>query len=157
MRTFSLLKGLPVYVKDTGAKWGEVFDLCLSNEGKVEGVLIRKGALFKRSYFIDIKDIAAFGHDGVMIEDEEDIEPAQDSIHSIFEGKEKLLGKLVLSSEGEQLGLLQDVYFHEELGPIVGYECSDGFFADITEGKRVIKTTEPPKIGKDVIIVQLNQ
>lgn len=142
---------------DTGEKLGEVFDLCLCESGKVEGLLIKKGAILKRNSFIDIKDISAFGHDGVMIEDETVIQPANDLFHPIFEGREKLLGKPVLSSEGEQLGLLNDVYFNEELGTIVGYECSDGFFADITEGKRVIKTNEPPKIGKDAIIVELNQ
>ena len=47
---------------------------------------------------------------------------------------------MMISKEGERLGLLEDVYFLEEVGTIVGYELSDGFFSDIMEGKRVIKT-----------------
>ncbi len=57
--------------------------------------------------------------------------------------------------EGEKLGIVEDVYFQEELGTIVGYECTDGFFSDLKEGKRVVKTDEPPAIGKDTIIVNV--
>lgn len=157
MRTFSLLRGLPVYVKKTGEKLGEVFDLCLSESGKVDGLLLKKGTLFKRTTFVRIEDVSSFGCDGVMLEEETVAQPVRDPAYHIFEGREKLIGKPLLSSEGEHLGLLNDVYFHEELGIIVGYECTDGFFADITEGKRIIKSNEPPTIGKDAIIVSINQ
>lgn len=156
MRTFSLLKGLPVFETKTGENLGEVYDLCLSDSGSIEGILLKKGAIFKRTFFIKIEDVSSFGQDGIMIEEASIIQPANHPINHIFEGREKLVGKPLLSSEGEHLGLLNDVYFQEELGTIVGYECSDGFFADITEGKRVIKTNEPPKIGKDAIIVSVN-
>ena len=53
--------------------------------------------------------------------------------------------------------MLDDVYFLEEVGTIVGYELTDGFFSDITQGKRVIRTPHPPKIGKDAIIVSVNK
>ena len=46
----------------------------------------------------------------------------------------------MISEEGEPLGFLKDVYFQEEVGTIVGYEITDGFFSDITEGKQVIKS-----------------
>ena len=66
-----------------------------------------------------------------------------------------LIGKSLFTKEGEQLGLLEDVYFLEEVGTIVGYKCSDGFFSDILEGKRVVESDEPPAIGKDAIIVNV--
>lgn len=156
LRTLSLLKGLPVYEKNSGEKLGEVFDLCLSDNARIEGVLLREGAIFKRNLLVPFQNIYSFGPDGIMVEDTSFLQPAENFYH-IFEGKEKLVGKPLLSSTGEQLGLLEDVYFQEELGTIVGYECSDGFFADITEGKRVVKTNEPPRIGKDAIIVNVNQ
>jgi uncharacterized protein YrrD len=63
---------------------------------------------------------------------------------------------MMISKSGESLGLLQDVYFHEELGTIVGYEITDGFFSDITDGKQIIHSEKPPAIGKDAIIVDVN-
>jgi uncharacterized protein YrrD len=72
-----------------------------------------------------------------------------------LEGGQRLLGMVMMTNEGEQLGLLEDVYFLEEMGTIIGYKCSDGFFSDIMDGKRVVKTDEPPAIGKDAIIVNV--
>ncbi|MFE8703276.1 PRC-barrel domain-containing protein [Cytobacillus sp. FJAT-54145] len=157
MRTFSLLKGLPVIVKSSGNKIGDVYDISISNNGMVKGLLIKKGALFKKMLFIDIQNITSFGQDGVMIEDSSKVETLKNSADYTFDSSHKLTGKILMSSKGEKLGLLEDVYFQEELGTIVGYECSDGFFSDITEGKRVIKTNEPPTIGKDTIIVNVNE
>lgn len=154
LRTLSLLKGLPVFVTSTGEKLGTVFDLCLAEHGRVEGLILRKGALIKKSYLIPFEEVSSFGADGVMIEETTILQPLKET-YQLFEGKERLVGKPLVSSTGESLGILADVYFQEELGTIVGYECSDGFFADITEGKRVVKTDEPPMFGKDAIIVNI--
>ncbi|MBT2688026.1 PRC-barrel domain-containing protein [Bacillus sp. ISL-47] len=155
MRTFSLLKGLPVFEVKTGNNIGEVCDLSISGNGKVKGLLLRKGALLKKTYLIGIEDVASFGWDGVMIEDSSVLTAIPKIDEYTFESHNRLTGKMMMSREGERLGLLEDVYFMEELGTIVGYELSDGFFSDVLEGKRVIKTDEPPAIGKDAIIVNV--
>jgi uncharacterized protein YrrD len=46
----------------------------------------------------------------------------------------------LLTAEGEKLGLLEDVYFLEEVGTIVGYEVTEGLVADLVEGRRVVKS-----------------
>ena len=39
---------------------------------------------------------------------------------------------------------------------IEAYELTDGFFADIAEGKKVVKASgEPLSIGKDAIVIEL--
>lgn len=155
MRTFSLLKGLPVYDMKKGKKIGEVSDLNISHNGLVRGLLIKKGGLFKKSQMLDIRNVASFGWDGVMIEDESKVFALQDTPDYTLDHQHSLQGKVVMTSEGEKLGILEDVYFMEELGTIVGYEISDGFFSDITEGKQVVKTSESPAIGEDAIIVKV--
>ncbi|WP_075982405.1 PRC-barrel domain-containing protein [Bacillus massilinigeriensis] len=156
MRTFSLLKGLPVYALSSGARIGQICDISISSNGTVKGLIIKKGAFLKRSYLIDILNISSFGWDGIMVEDEKVLEPLGNP-ELTFDSRQRLNGKMLMSAEGERLGILEDVYFQEELGTIVGYECSDGFFSDITEGKRVIKTDKPPAIGKDAIIVNVKE
>ncbi|WP_042354961.1 PRC-barrel domain-containing protein [Bacillus rubiinfantis] len=153
MRTFSLLKGQPVFETKTGRKIGFVTDLCLSPTGSVEGLMVKKGVFFKQSYFLDFQNVASFGWDGVMIEDEDGLEKKDSSNYTLAQS---LDGKMMLSKSGHTLGLVKDVYFQEELGTIVGYEITDGFFSDITEGKQVIQTEEPLTIGKDAIIVDVN-
>ncbi|AZU63448.1 PRC-barrel domain-containing protein [Neobacillus mesonae] len=155
MRTFSLLKGQPVFETKSGRKIGEVTDLFLSTTGTVEGLLVKKGVFFKQSCFLDIQNVSSFGWDGVMIDDENALEKQKEG--SEYTSAHSIEGMMMLSKSGNSLGLLKDVYFQEELGTIVGYEITDGFFSDIMEGKQVIHTREPLTIGKDAIIVDVNQ
>lgn len=69
MRTFSLLKGLPVYELKSGEKIGDVYDLNISSNGIVKGLLIKKGGFFRKLYMIRIENVGSFGWDGVMVED----------------------------------------------------------------------------------------
>jgi uncharacterized protein YrrD len=156
LRTFSLLKGQPVFESVTGEKIGEVTDLCISNEGIVKGLMVKKGVFFKQTYFLDIQNVSSFGWDGVMIEEDHHLERLKTNPEYTLNHQHSLSGKMLLSKSGESLGLLQDVYFHEELGTIVGYEITDGFFSDITEGKQIVQSEKPPAIGKDAIIVDVN-
>lgn len=158
MRTFSVIKGLPVFNKMNGEKIGEVYDISLSDKGKVNGLILKKGTFLKKDYFIPIGDVSSFGPDGIMVDDSSLLKKMDEHLEGYtFEGQKKLAGMPLLSAEGKKLGLLEDVYFHEELGTIVGYECTDGFFSDMAEGRRVIQTDLPPKIGKDAIIVDIKQ
>jgi uncharacterized protein YrrD len=155
LRTFSELKGLPVIHVKSGAKMGEVFDLSVSSEGKVEGLLVKRHSLIRKKGLIKVDEVLSFGVDGVMVEDPDVLEPVKTLPNFTLEHQESLNGKMMISEDGEELGLLQDVYFLEEMGTIVGYELTDGFFSDITDGKRVVKAVNPPAIGKDAIIVNV--
>jgi len=155
LRTFSLLKGLPVFELKSGSKIGEVCDLSISSNGSVKGLLVKKGVFFKKTFFISVQSVSSFGFDGVMIEDSRLMELLTEPAEYTFENNDRLSGRMMISEEGERLGFLEDVYFLEEVGTIIGYELSDGFFSDIMEGKRVIKADQPPAIGKDAIIVNV--
>lgn len=155
LRTFSLLKGLPVIDFKSGTKLGEVSDVSVSHEGKVEGLLLKKGKLFKKTYLIKVENIHSYQADEVLIDSQDVIEPITTPPDFTFEHREPLNGRMMYSQDGEELGLLQDVYFLEELGTIVGYELTDGFFSDITEGKRVVQPVAPPAIRNDAIIVNV--
>jgi uncharacterized protein YrrD len=155
LRTFSLLKGLPVYELKSGVKIGIVCDLNISSNGLVKGLLVKKGVLIKKTFCIDIQKVTSFGFDGVMVEDGHVLELLTEPAEFTLENNDRLQGRMMISEEGERLGFLEDVYFMEEVGTIIGYELSDGFFSDIMEGKRVIKADQPPAIGKDAIIVNV--
>ncbi len=137
-----------------GAKIGEVCDVSIS-DGAVKGLLLEKGAIFKKTFMIPIHSISSFGRDGIMIDNKQSIKPLKKPSDFSFTHHHRLSGRMMMTNEGERLGLLEDVYFLEEVGTIVGYELSDGFFSDVLEGRRVIKTDEPPAIGKDAIIINV--
>ncbi|WP_053364721.1 PRC-barrel domain-containing protein [Bacillus sp. FJAT-27251] len=155
MRTFSMVKGLPVIDAGSGEKLGEVSDLNVSGDGKFLGLLLKRGSLLRRTYLVPAASILACGEDGVMVDGADCLELLQARPEFTMEHEGRLSGRMMISREGQELGLLNDVYFSEELGTIVGYELTDGFFSDLMEGKRVVNPVAPPAIGKDAIVVNV--
>jgi uncharacterized protein YrrD len=157
LRTFSLLKSLPVIENNTGDMIGQVIDLLFTNKGMIAGILMNCKGFFQRDRIIPFRAITAIGNDGVLIDHRENLQPFQkdDSIFCL-ESRHGLIGKMVFSTEGEKLGILQDVYFLENLGMIVGYELTEGFFSELTEGKKFIQTNQAFSVGKDLMIVQVS-
>jgi uncharacterized protein YrrD len=153
LRTFSLVKGLPVYEQETGKMLGKVSDLCFTNTGKIEGLIMECKKFFERCRYIPMSAITAIGTDGVIVAVSSAIQHVNlsEQSYSLYTHR-GIAGKPVITSKGEKLGLLDDVYFHEHLGTIEGYEITEGFFADVTEGKKRIQTV-PLTVGEEAIIV----
>lgn len=160
LRTFSSIKDLPVYDKNTGKEVGKVVDLCFDDRGIVKGLMVDSKGLLKKNKIIPLAQVFSFGKDGIMLSREP--KPANhasesDSMQFLQNGHDRILGKPLVTTEGEKLGLVEDVYFREELGTIIGYEVTDGFFADMTEGRKVFKTNKPLTIGENILIVDLHE
>lgn len=157
LRTFSLLKGMPVYGEE-GNMLGEVCDICIRDDGKVSDILLQRKGLIGKKFRLPIDQIFSFGENAIMISDQGDLPTyKEDESEFTMHHAQPIIKKNILSNDGEQLGLLDDVYFLEEVGTIVGYELTDGFFSDIAQGKRVIRTPNPPQIGKDAMVVSVNK
>ncbi len=151
--------GQTVYNASNGAEIGIIEDLFINEHCIVTGFLVDKKGWLNRDLFVPREAITGFGYDGIMVKESEKLKPFVKHHHHYFalkEGKERLSGKPLLTVEGEKLGLVEDVYFMEELGTIIGYEVTEGFIADIKEGKKVIKTNEPIKIGKDILVIDIS-
>jgi uncharacterized protein YrrD len=155
LRTFSKLKGLPVYSNSNADLLGHIADLCLSSNGSVIGLMMEGKGLFNRDRFVPIESIEALGENGVMIEDKNKLISIQNMrANYSYNTYGDIHYKSVLTKEGQKLGLLEDVYFSEKEGIIEAYELTDGFFADIAEGKKVVKATgESLLISKDAIVI----
>ncbi|MTH52530.1 photosystem reaction center subunit H [Bacillus mangrovi] len=159
MRTFGTVKGLPVFDARNANCLGKIADVVISADGKVSGLVLDGRGLFRKDRFIPLASIGSVGEDGVMIQDTEMLQPLAAAREGYrFHGHGQLLNKTVYSSSGEQLGLLEDVYFSEQLGTIVAYELTDGFFADLAEGrKKVNPLTEEFTVSKDAIVMNVIQ
>lgn len=158
MRTFSILHGLPVFTLTNGDEIGKVIDLLFS-ETKIVGLIIDKNGWLNRHLVVPLEQIHAIGQDALIIEDIQNLpiyDKKQFSFHCLHNGSKRIAGKTLMTTEGEKLGLLEDVYFNENLGTIIGYEVTDGFIADIKEGKQVLKTTAPLTVGEDILVIDLN-
>lgn len=158
LRTFSVLHGLSVISLKNGEEIGKVIDL-LFHETKIVGFIIDKNGWLNHHLFVPLEKMRAIGQDALIIEDVEQLnifDKKHFPFHTLYHGSKRIAGKTLISAEGENLGLVEDVYFNENLGNIVGYEVTDGFIADLKEGKRVLKTTSPLTIGEEVLVIDLN-
>lgn len=158
LRTFSVLNGLSVISLNGGEEIGKVIDLLIS-KSEIYGIIIDKNGWLNRHLYVPLENVHAVGPDALVIDDKKKLaiyDKKQFPLYSLHNGSKNIAGKMLMSTEGEKLGLLEDVYFDEALGNIVGYEVTDGFIADLKEGKQVLKTTAPLTVGEEVIVIDLN-
>jgi sporulation protein YlmC with PRC-barrel domain len=64
-----------------------------------------------------------------------------------------LKGTAILTTHGQDLGRLVDLYFNDRTGKIEGYEVSGGLFADAYTGRSFVPAPKALKIGEDYAFV----
>ncbi|MCF6093988.1 PRC-barrel domain-containing protein [Microaerobacter geothermalis] len=156
MRKAEEIVGLPVINRETGQQLGVVRDIYFDEKWTIRGVAMETKTFIRRNRFIPSEQIGAIGEDCLVVENEDQIKPMDyaTGFHSIFTGKKKLKGIPAILGTGMELGLVEDVYFMEEMGTIIGYELSDGLISDLTEGRRVIKRPRHVMFGDDALVVE---
>ncbi|GAB7386493.1 PRC-barrel domain-containing protein [Bacillaceae bacterium] len=146
--------GLPVIDLSTGSEIGVVQDLFFDADHVFRGVMLEANGWFHRGRFIRKESIFAVGKDCVTIRNAHALTSLRASdFTGLVTGNKPLKGKPVITPNGLQLGQVEDVYFHEELGTIVGYELSDGFVTDILEGRKFLRHPGRVIHGEDALIV----
>lgn len=149
--------GLPVLNLESGHECGIVRDVLFDEDWTFQGLLVEVKALFRKSRFVASDEIHAIGEDYVVLANEEVMLPAQDveNYHGVKTGPVTMIGKPVITSNGQRLGQVEDIYFQTEFGEIVGYEISDGIISDILDGRKAVKHVISTKIGEDALILPL--
>ncbi|UVI28069.1 PRC-barrel domain-containing protein [Paenibacillus spongiae] len=154
------LIGLPVLEVDAGKQVGHVKDAWFDEHWQLGGIVLDAGRRFLSSMKTVLwNDVLICGEDAILIMNEASVrkaEPAeiQRSFHT---GPVRLKDLPVITIDGEQLGRVSDVYFNEIQGTqIVGYELTDGFIADVMEGRKWLPVPTDPDtvmLGENAIIV----
>lgn len=143
LRTFSMLEGLPVIHSKTGHNYGRMYDLLWKNDA-VHGFVVDQKGWLNRHLFLPIQLVYSFGRDSVMIRNSSSLSfysNRKSHTYCLKYGRNRLRGMSLFTEEGERLGLLEDVYFRQKMGTIVAYKITEGFIADLTEGRKVIKSS----------------
>lgn len=147
MRRTREIIGLPVLDMKSGDTVGWVQDLILDNDrDEVVGVLLEGGHFFQSSKGIPRHFIETVGKDALVVR-EKIIEELKGTKWSDKVGNE------VYTQGGEARGTIEDVFLDDSLKKMVGFEVSDGLFADLLHGRGTILKPHVMMDGNDVLIV----
>ncbi len=158
MRKLQDVIGLPVLDICSGKQVGTVKDLYFNTSGELKGLSVEKNQAFlAKLHYLPFEQIGAIGDDAVTISSVTSLIPDKQAGYGFVSGSLSYKELPVITTNGHELGHIKDVYFLEEVGKIIGYEISDGFISDITEGRRTIKAPQKVVLGEDAMIVPTNE
>jgi uncharacterized protein YrrD len=153
--------GLPVLL-DSGKCVGKVKDIWFDEFWNLVGVVLdryTRSGIRKKPKIVYWEDIIHCGEDAVLIRNGTVIASKDNKqlLRTFFSGVVRLKDMPVYTIEGQHLGEVSDVYFKPSEGTqIIGYELTDGFLADVFEGRRKLFLPEAPEnitLGEDAILV----
>jgi uncharacterized protein YrrD len=153
--------GLPVLLEN-GKCAGKVKDIWFDEFWKLVGVILDNNVWFgfrKASKIVYWEDVVHCGEDALLIRNSTVIATKDNKqlLRTFHSGVVRLRDMPVYTNEGIHLGEVSDVYFKPTEGTqIIGYELTDGFLADVFEGRRKIFLPETPEnvtLGEDAILV----
>lgn len=159
MRNVQHLIGLPV-VLTNGNRVGRVQDIGFDEFWKLSFIVLDTRIWFRKAvYTVDWKDVAVCGDDALVISDRSALRPIPRNqlLRSFQTGTVRLKELPVCTVDGQELGRVADVYFRSPEGTqIIGYELTDGFLADVFEGRRRLLLPDGPEgvtLGENAILV----
>lgn len=149
--------GLPILSVASGRVTGMVRDILCDACGRTLGVVIKEANWMHDGMYIPFQAIHSVGQDYLTVHDDSALTPLHmlrnlETI-SLVTGKYKLKGKTVVTDKGERLGTIEDVYFSMNWEKLVGYELSNGWITDLTEGRKRLAAKDGCIIGDETLIV----
>lgn len=157
-----MLKGKSVIGKEIlslaeGARVDTVHDLVVDPDGRrVIALVASEGGFMSSSKVIRIDQVSSFGRDAVVVESASAILPASEDpdIRDFVDRSDRIVGRPVYTTTGDDQGSIADIYFDETSGDVVGYEISGGLLGDAASGRSYLATDEITNLGSDVIYVE---
>ncbi|WP_230986655.1 PRC-barrel domain-containing protein [Cohnella fermenti] len=153
------LIGLPVFLQN-GKKAGRIRDVGFDEFWQLSCIVLDSQVWFRRAVrIVRWADVMKCGGDAVIIASRQAIATirARELLRSFHTGVVQLRELPVFTEDGQELGRVSDVYFPKTEGTqIIGYELTDGFLADVFEGRRKLLLPEGPEgvtLGEDAILV----
>lgn len=133
---------LPVVESMSAQRLSTIRDVIIDMRESRVYALVCKERFFRRSLeAVPFRNIAAITQNSVAVTGRFD----QISLRGLskryrrFQSYNSILGKLVLSSRGETLGIIRDLIFDTSSGIITAYELSEGYIDDILRGRHIIE------------------
>lgn len=147
--------GLAVINSTTGRKIGKVSDLMFDSNWQLRCILLETKTWLTAPRAIEMDKNVIIGEDAVTVTDapvNKNCPDLPDAFYLLADNK--MIGLPVLTRNGQELGLIEDVYMDENLDKrIIGFEISEGFLSDVTEGRKWLPFPADAVLGEDAVIV----
>ena len=134
----------------------QVRDLIFDPRGqRLLGLLVDEGGWFHAARVLPFEQVRAIGEDAVMVDTLGAVVSAREvpGMSEVLSSSHRLIGTPLMTTEGEDLGTLADLYFDEQGGHVTGYDMSGGIFADMSSGRSFVPAAADLLLGKDVALV----
>jgi len=147
--------GRAVVAREGGKELGRIKDLVVDPAGKqVLGFVVSEGPL-RSTKVAAWPALQAIGPDSVVLNAAESVVKADDApdIKSVLDLDLRIHGLRLHTTEGKDLGKIEDFLFDDQTGAVQGYELSGGFFADAFGGRSFLPVPTSIELGKDLAFV----
>ncbi|CAM3565730.1 PRC-barrel domain-containing protein [Deinococcus frigens] len=151
--------GRHIVAIDSGERIDSVHDLIFDHQAnEVLGLLVDEGGWFRAAKVVPFEMIRSIGEDAVMIASAEHVTTTRqdDRLADVLDSKISLIGMTLLTTDGQDLGKIADVYFDEASGKVEGYEATGGLFSDMSNGRTFVPAPENVQIGEHAAIVPVS-
>ncbi len=136
----------------TGKKIGKINNIIICLQKKIIIGLICEVPEFlrKEKLFIEISDIKHVKYQNIVIKNK--IKKTEKIIGDKFTSQK---GKRIISEEGKDLGILEDIIFEMSDGKIKVFEISRGLLSDLIYRRKKLPVEKFKVFGKDFIIFEV--
>ncbi|QLG12214.1 PRC-barrel domain-containing protein [Deinococcus sp. D7000] len=151
--------GRHIVAIDSGQRIDSVHDLIFDHQAnEVLGLLVDEGGWFRAAKVVPFEMIRSIGEDAIMIDSAQHVTTTRDDdrLADVLDSKISLIGMTLLTTEGQDLGKIADVYFDEKTGRVEGYEATGGVFSDLSNGRTFVPAPENVQIGEHAAIVPVS-
>ncbi|WP_034385168.1 PRC-barrel domain-containing protein [Deinococcus sp. YIM 77859] len=153
------LLGQPIVALSTGERVDNVRDLVFDHQAnQLLGLLVDEGGWFRAARVVPFEAIRSIGEDAIMVDSPESITSTREDgrLAEVLDSKVSLVGMTLLTTDGQNLGKIADVFFDEHTGRVEGYEATGGIFSDLSSGRTFVPAPESVQIGADAAIVPVS-
>lgn len=153
MRKGRQLLSLPVVEALTGEGLGEVKELLYDiRECQLKGFVVADGGWLRGAKAVLLPQVQEITDTAVVVEDRSSVRDVRE-IEGLPSVGCNVKGYNLITADGRELGIIQDLVISPDSGKIEGYELSDGVIDDLLKGRiTVVVAGRVDIVGEQVIV-----
>lgn len=151
MQKASEIIGRAVVAREGAEDIGKIKDLVVEPSGRQVLGFVVGGGLFSRARVAPWMGVQAIGPDSVILAAATSVVKVNEApdIKAVLDKELSIRGLRIQTTEGKDLGKIEDFLFDEKTGAVQGYELSGGIF----ERNSFLPTPMTLELGKDLAFV----